>query len=278
LDVEEDPQERHFHGVPKPSKTQRPRSAWLVGLVIVAIVVFGLVWWQRANPKGVQESVASSVSSIPTNVASPDSITASNAFEMARFAAWVTNQTDVDELLGLGGRLLQEGRVGMGFLCFHRVTDLKPENEEAWFNIGVALVRLGELPEAEYAYRRAISNFTEYAEARNNLGNLLARQKRYAEATEQFNTVIEQTPDNATAHNNLGRVLAEQGNALAALQRFTEAARLDTNYLEARFNLGSAHLSMGQTNEAVASFRETLKLRPDFQPALKALAKLGKTP
>jgi tetratricopeptide (TPR) repeat protein len=245
----------------------------------LAIVAVGLAWWQRSNTKkGAQKNNAVSVSSPLTNVMPSTGGAVSNAFDMGKFAAWVTNQSDVDGLLDSGGRLLQEGRADLGFLCFHRVVELKPEHEEAWFNLGVALVRLGELAEAEYAYRRAITNFNEYSEARNNLGNLLTRQKRYAEAAEQFNIVLEQTPDNASAHNNLGRVLAEQGNAMAALERFTEAARLDTNYLEARFNLGAAHLSMGQTNEAVASFREVLRLRPDFRPALNALAKLRKTP
>jgi tetratricopeptide (TPR) repeat protein len=247
-------------------------------VVFLAIVVVGLAWWQSSDTKTGAQTIAAPIPSAPTNVPPSTGGAVSNAFEMGKFAAWVTNQSDVDGLLDSGGRLLQEGRADLGFLCFHRVVELKPEHEEAWFNLGVALVRLGELAEAEYAYRRAITNFNEYSEARNNLGNLLTRQKRYAEAAEQFNIVLEQTPDNAPAHNNLGRVLAEQGNAMAALERFIEAARLDTNYLEARFNLGAAHLSVGQTNEAVAAFREVLRLRPDFRPALNALAKLRKTP
>jgi tetratricopeptide (TPR) repeat protein len=282
LGVEEVSSRRHFSGVSKPTKNRRPRrrrSAWLAVIIFLVVVAVGIAWWQRSNTKtDAPKNIAASVPSTLTNVPTSTGGAVSNAFDMGKFAAWVTNQSDVDGLLDSGGRLLQEGRADLGFLCFHRVVELKPEHEEAWFNLGVALVRLGELAEAEYAYRRAITNFNEYSEARNNLGNLFTRQKRYVEAAEQFNTVLEQTPDNASAHNNLGRVLAEQGNAMAALERFTEAARLDTNYLEARFNLGAAHLSMGQTNEAVASFREVLRLRPDFRPALNALAKLRKTP
>jgi tetratricopeptide (TPR) repeat protein len=275
---------RHAHAVPKPSKTRHARSRraawpWIVGLFVIAVL--GLAWWQVNVVRRDTEQFAAAHgywTNAPGAAASNTVTTSSNAFDMAQFSAWVTNQSNVDELLGSGGRWLGQGRADLGFLCFHRVVELKPEHEEAWFNLGVALVRLGEFPEAEYAYRRAISNFNEYAEARNNLGNLFTRQKRYTEAAEQFNTVLEQTPDNAAAHNNLGRVLAEQGNSTAALERFTEAARLDTNYLEARFNMGNALLTMGQTNEAVASFREAVRLRPDFQPALNALAKLRRTP
>ena len=248
---------------------------WLTVAVLLVSAVVGLTWWKKS---GANKVASLSAPSAPTNPPPHPAPAATNAFDMAKFSGWLTNESNLDELLGAGTRLLEEGRAGLAFLCFSRVTDLKPEHEEAWFNLGAALVRLCELPEAEYAYRRAISNFTEYAEARNNLGNLLTRQKRYAEATEQFNAVLAQTPDNATAHNNLGRALAEQGQALAALERFTEAARLDTNYLEARFNLGAAHLTMGQTNEAVSAFRETLRLRPDFPPALQALAKLRRQP
>jgi tetratricopeptide (TPR) repeat protein len=264
--------------VPKQKKSRRPRprsSVWLAVAVILVSAVIGLTWWKKTGAKKI---ISLSASSAPENAPPRTGPVASNAFDMAKFSGWLTNESNLDDLLGSGSRLLGEGRAGLAFLCFSRVTELKPEHEEAWFNLGAALVRLGELPEAEYAYLRAISNFTEYAEARNNLGNLLTRQKRYAEAAEQFNAVIAQSPDNAAAHNNLGRALADQGNTLAALERFTEAARLDTNYLEARYNLGAAHLTMGQTNEAVAAFRETLRLRPDFQPALQALAKLRKQP
>lgn len=264
--------------MPKQKKSRPPRpsrSIWLVAAVILVSAVVALTWWKKPGANKVIRLFASST---PTNRPPQIGAVSSNAFDMAKFSGWLTNESNVNELLGSGGRLLEAGRAGLAFLCFDRVTELKPEHEEAWFNLGVALVRLNELTEAEYAYHRAISNFTEYAEARNNLGNLLTRQKRYAEAAEQFQAVIAQSPDNAAAHNNLGRILAEQGNAFAALERFTEATRLDTNYLEARFNMGAAYLTMGRTNEAVAAFRETLRLRPDFPPALNALAKLRKQP
>ena len=264
----------------KSNKKQRPphrRNVWLAALVSLMVAGVGIAWWQVSRPTGSTSPRA--VSTGATNVPPPTATAApSNAFDLGKFSEWLTNQTDLDMLLGSGGRLLEEGRPALGVLCFRRAVELKPEHEEAWFNLGVAQSRIGQVAEAEFSYRRAISNFTEYAEARNNLGNLLTRQKRYAEAAEQFHAVLEQTPDNAAAHNNLGRALAEQGNALAALQQFTEAARLDTNYLEARFNLGAAHLTMGQTNEAVEAFRETLRLRPDFAPALNVLAKLRRTP
>ena len=265
--------------MPKPKKKQRPskrHGVWLAALCLLVIAGLGLVGWQKSRIAGRSGPVA--VSSAVANVPPPTAVVSSNNFDLGKFSEWLTNQTDLETVLSSGGRLLEEGRPALGVLCFRRALELKPEHEEAWFNLGVAQSRLGQLAEAEFSYRRAISNFTEYAEARNNLGNLLTRQKRYAEAAEQFHAVLEQTPDNATAHNNLGRVLAEQFNTLAALQQFAEAARLDTNYLEARFNLGAAHLTMGQTNEAVAAFRETLRLRPDFAPALNALAKLRRQP
>lgn len=280
LGVEEVPPSRHAHLVPKQKKSRPPRpriSIWLAVAVVLVSAVAGLTWWKKTGAKKVGRWMDPPAQTNTPSSSSP-AAAPTNAFDMAKFSGWLTNQTELSELLGSGARMLEEGRAGLAFMCFHRATELKPEHEEAWFNVGVSLVRLGELPEAEYAYRRAISNFTEYAEARNNLGNLLTRQKRYAEAVEQFNAVIEQTPDNAAAHNNLGRALADQGNTLAALERFTEAARLDTNYLEARYNLGAAHLTMGRTNEAVAAFRETLRLRPDFAPALNALAKLRRPP
>ena len=284
LGVEETLPRRHARRVSKRSKHQPPHrrsGGWIVLVVLIVLTGLGLTAWLQQPGARTSPVAQAAETNPPARPASNDLSSAAattNRFDRAAFDVWLTNEINVDLLMSTGGKMLEENDPKLGALTFLRAVELRPDNEEAWFNLGVAQARLGLLDEAEYSYHRAITNFLEYTEARNNLGNLLTRQKRYAEAAEQFNTVLEQSPDNAAAHNNLGRVLAAQGDSAQALERFRTAARLDTNYLEARFNIGSALLVMGQTNEAVAAFRETLRLRPDFPPALSALAKLRRQP
>lgn len=261
--------------MPKQRRPVRPRApSARSALALGGLLAIGAsVWiWARFYPS---PTATAPVTNAPGATFPASAVNTSNA---AAFLGWLAQQTNATEVLGIGSTLLEQGRAGQGVLCFRRVLELTPANEEAAFNLGVALSRLGDWAGSEQAYRRALTNFPEYVEAQNNLGNLLARQKRYDEAVEILRTALQAAPDSATAHNNLGRVLAEQGKPMEALERFTEAAKLDTNYTEARFNIGAAYLTMGQTNEARAAFRETLRLRPDFAPAVRALKRIDPVP
>lgn len=263
---------------PRRTKSSSARALIWIGGATVALVAAALVSANLNEQKSrTVSSPAPTAQKSATRESAPDADGTNNA-SPAVFLGWLTNQTDPVEVLSAGVQLLEQGNIGPSIACFHRTLELKPEDEEACFNLGVAFTRIGLIKEAEQAYRRALTNFPEYVEAYNNLGNLLTRQRRYSEATELFQAALQHNPDNASTYNNLGRVLAEQGNTLEALKRFTEAAQLDTNYVDARFNIGAAHLTVGQTNEAVAAFRDALRLHPSFQPALQALARLQVQP
>lgn len=263
--------------MPKPRKqTQKPRrnstARVLSGLVLAGAVGAAAWFGTRKSSRSTPPRTGGHVVSNAAPLAS-----ATNRENPELFFAWLAQQTNAAELLNNGTMLLERGRGGQAILCYQRALELKPEDEEAHFNLGVAHTRLGQWPEAEQSYREALKLFPEYVEAHNNLGNLLTRLKRFDEAVSEFSIALQLAPENASAHNNLGRALAEQGAPAEALKHFAEAARLDTNYVEARFNLGSAYLNLGRTNDAVAAFSETLRLRPDFAPARQALQRLSRT-
>jgi tetratricopeptide (TPR) repeat protein len=260
------------------SRSREKKRGSRVALILSAFVVAGgaaaTIWLKSQESKSKRSGNAFEASK--TNMAA--TATNTNQENPAAFLAWVSNRTDATELLNVGTAMLSEGRTGHAILCYRRAVDLKPDDEEGHFNLGVAYGRAGQLPLAEHHYREALKIFADYPEAHNNLGNVLTRQKRYAEAIEEFKTALKLVPEDASAHNNLGRALAEQGDAMAALTHFSEAARLDVNYVEAHFNLASTYFTVGRTNEAVAELNTVLRLRPDFPPAVQLLARLRNKP
>lgn len=241
---------------------------------MVALGVAATVWLKYYPPKAPRAEKPADA--LLTNDAS--STAPINQDYPGAFHAWVSNRTDANELMNAGTTMLGEGRTSDAILCYERAVELKPEDEEAHFNLGVAYGRAGQLLLAERHYREALKLFSDYPEAHNNLGNVLTRQKRYAEAIEEFKATLKLSPEDASAHNNLGRALAEQGDAMGALTYFTEAARLDTNYVEAHFNLASTYMTVGRTNDAIAQLNTVLRLRPDFPPALQLLSRLRNRP
>jgi tetratricopeptide (TPR) repeat protein len=253
------------------NKSASPRTAFVLSALVVAGGAGATAWlkFRESKPQRTENRAEA------TNIVSTATTNQENAPE---FFAWVSNRTDAAELLNAGTALLQEGRTSQAVLCYRRALELKPEDEEGHFNLGVAYGRLGQLDLAERHYREAIKLFPDYPEAHNNLGNVLTRQKHYGEAIEEFKVTLKLSPEDASAHNNLGRALAEQGNAMEALTHFSEAARLDTNYVEAQFNLASAYMTVGLTNEAVKQLNAVLRLRPDFPPAMQLLSRLRNNP
>ena len=72
-----------------------------------------------------------------------------------------------------GKRLLERGQYTEALDSFKTATSLLPTNALTWHFYGLAAQNLGQLPEAEKAYGRALALNRDLTEARFNLGCLL---------------------------------------------------------------------------------------------------------
>src|SRR4029078_5330146 len=82
--------------------------------------------------------------------------------------------------------------------------------------LGEALRALGNLSEAEAAYRTALKLKSDYPEAWNNLGSALQQQNRSADALDALQRALALRPEYFRAYLNLGMVHLAQGDAPAA--------------------------------------------------------------
>lgn len=172
-------------------------------------------------------------------------------------------------------KLLEAGDLAGAIQLYEKAIATTPEDEDLHYNLGIAYAKAGQNEKAEKQYREALQLLPDYAEVHNNLGNLLLRTARLQEAEEQFNEAISDMPDYAAAHNNLGIVRQRQKRLAEATACFEKAVRYDTNYFEAHYNLATAYAIDHQPDKALPEFREALRLNPTFEPAQRALAKIG---
>ncbi len=96
-----------------------------------------------------------------------------------------------------------------------------PQAGEAYFNLGEACRKQGQLSEAAAAFEKAARKMPGYALARSKLGLTLSALGRQAEAITEFEQAIALDPKLREAHYNLGMLLSrrgEQSRALAHLQ------------------------------------------------------------
>jgi Flp pilus assembly protein TadD len=151
-------------------------------------------------------------------------------------------------------------------------------SESVYYNLGIALGKLGRIDEATNAYAQALKIAPDYAEVHNNLGNLLLRKGDLDGAARHFREVTKINPELAAGYNNLGITLARQSRHEDAAAQFRKAIELDPKYLEARFNLAHSFLAQRNAAGAADELRAVLTLDPGFKPARELLDKLAQTP
>ena len=267
-----------------PGETESPQAkppgaagVWRKGSVIgLGLVALSLVLLSNRPPN---QAINFPKPPSGTNASAGNSTIISNAPASgsngvaAAADAQLSDTEKAAQLSNRGTELFQQGKIEAAAHDFAQAVELAPEDETAHFNLGAALARLGKFEEAKTHYEEAIRIFPDYTEAQNNLGNLLAGHGELSEAIQHLKAALKLSPDNASAHNNLGTALVKQGKLNEAVVHFSEAARLMPGYAEARCNLGNAYLSQGRTDEAIAEFNAALHGNPDFEPALRGLAK-----
>jgi len=135
---------------------------------------------------------------------------------------------------------------GNAIRCWKRATDLMPDSHDAWNNLGAALSREGEYPEALEALDKALSLEPASVEVIYNKGVWSYRQRRYSRAEEYFHRIIEiQSADDeiqSKAHYNLGLISLKSNRLPRAEKHFNKAIELLPDYGAAYVNLGCLHM------------------------------------
>lgn len=80
-----------------------------------------------------------------------------------------------------------------------KVLALDPANPEALANLGLAYVKLGDLPKAVVAFERAVRLAPSSISARMNLGAIYLEYLNYRDADRQYNAALKLEPDNLEA-------------------------------------------------------------------------------
>jgi Flp pilus assembly protein TadD len=175
------------------------------------------------------------------------------------------------ELLGLpdsaseAGSLLSESR--------RAVLEL-PRSVLAHNLLGTALMRIGQMPEAESAFRSALSLDPASTEARLGLGITLARLGRPEQAEAMLHDAVKREPGNAIARYNLGQVLHGRRRFSEAEEQLLQCLVHAPDLVPARLLLGDVYLAAGRPQAARREWEAVLELSPGLPAALSRLGRL----
>jgi Flp pilus assembly protein TadD/peroxiredoxin len=173
-----------------------------------------------------------------------------------------------------GVALFQHGYLGAAAESFQQVIAEKPNDAEAYYNLGTLNLRRNDLQQARQYLEQTVKLRPEYPEAWNNLGMIAAQQGQAEEAIRNFQESLGQRPNFAIALLNLGNLYRRQGAFDQAQTLLKRALEIQPDDPEANYSMGMFYAQQGQMQAAADSLEKAIELRPDYPEALNNLGVL----
>ena len=133
----------------------------------------------------------------------------------------------------------------------------KMTNEESAYAMnkhGSACFAAGKFDEAIAAFNQAIDLLPSYTDAYYNLGLALLRDSRRVDAVHAFEALLMLQPLHLGARFQLACILMQRENFEQAILHFEEIIKKYPEHVESMVNLATCYLRVGKTNEARACY------------------------
>ncbi|MCZ6507956.1 MAG: tetratricopeptide repeat protein, partial [Acidobacteria bacterium] len=129
---------------------------------------------------------------------------------------------------------------------FEQVLAREPENRFALSRSGLALLRLGDLPQAIERLRQALATDPGQTETRALLAEALGHAGDYDAAAGEWLEVTRRQPSVARHWSNLGGALGRSGRAQEAVEALARASALEPESVERLSRLAFAEFGAGR--------------------------------
>jgi tetratricopeptide (TPR) repeat protein/peroxiredoxin len=173
-----------------------------------------------------------------------------------------------------GVAMFQRGYLEQAAASFEQVIAAKPQEPEAYYNLGTLYLRKNALPDARRYLEQTVKLRPDYPEAWNNLGMIAAQQGQAKEAVSNFQQSLSLRPGYVTALLNLGNFYRRQGAVEEAEKLLSRALELEPDNPETSYSLGMLYARQDQLPRASTFLEKALNLRPDYPDALNNLGVL----
>jgi tetratricopeptide (TPR) repeat protein len=210
------------------------------------------------------EQVAADLSSIPTTAAE-------RTKKALPFPGLLIQDTFARNDFTYGVAMFQHGYLEQAAESFKQVIAAKPDNADAYYNLGTLSLRRNDLQQARNYLEQTVKLRPNYPEAWNNLGMMAAEQNQYDEAIQDFERSIEQRPNFAVALQNLGNVYRKQRIFDKANDCLSRALALLPDDPEINYSVGMLYAQQNQMQQASIYLERAIELRPGYPEALNNL-------
>jgi Flp pilus assembly protein TadD/peroxiredoxin len=170
-----------------------------------------------------------------------------------------------------GVAFFQHGYLDAAAESFQQVVVQKPNDPEAYYNLGTLSLHRNDLPTARRHLEQTLKLRPDYPEAWNNLGMIAAQQGLADEAIRDFQQSLDLRPNYTIALLNLGNLYRHQGIFDKAQDLFSRALQFQSDDAEANYSLGMLYAQQNQLKQASDYLQKAAALRPGYPEALNNL-------
>ncbi len=168
----------------------------------------------------------------------------------------IPSTANTDELVEAGVAALNSGNPSAAIPLLQRVVELDPHHTQAWNDLGLAYMRLGQFDDAAGAFRKQIEVNPYDERSYDYLGATLEEQQKYPEAVDAYHKQLDLNPLNVFAHSALGELFVSQHEYAQAVPELEKATTLSPDDALLEVTLGTAYINTGKKDEALAAFEK----------------------
>lgn len=141
--------------------------------------------------------------------------------------------------VSLGQGYLEQGKLEIAMDKLQHALELDPRLPSAHTVIALVYERIGDRPNAEFHYKRAVQLLPKSGATNNNYGTFLCQDLKFAEADKYFERALAdpfyETP--AVGWANRGSCALKAGHTELAEQYLRRAVQIDSNSAQALYDL-----------------------------------------
>lgn len=140
-------------------------------------------------------------------------------------------EVNLDEILSQAGKAMRKQNYREAVKSLQVITSMVPEHVEAWNNLGVAYLLLGENQSAETALRSGLEHDPENPHlVKNLIQSLLPQEEKVMEGMNMLVKFLEIRPQDPDALYMLGRCLDAAGDFEKSTLIYERVLELDPDY------------------------------------------------
>ena len=159
-------------------------------------------------------------------------------------------------------QLLQQDEYHQAYELYKKASELQPNCPQIYFNMGIVLQILGNIPHAIQQHKKAVALKPDYIKALLQLGTCLKDTGRLDEAVSAFYAVLDSQADNTIAHHAIAQIYYDTGKFTHALYHFKMAITHGDNINIVNDYAGLLTL-VNHNNKAVTLYKDMLQQHPN---------------